>query len=76
MPLMALLRRSLPERLFGRVGVLFSSIEETASLFRQSKDDFADLRVFLIDERGVIIWQTTGGPTAQSLRQLELVEER
>lgn len=70
-PLMALLRQNLPDRLVRHVGVLFSNIEETASLFQQSKDDFSDLRVFLIDEKGGIVWQTRGGPTSQSLCQLE-----
>ena len=68
---MALLRQNLPDRLVRHVGVLFSNIEETASLFQQSKDDFSDLRVFLIDEKGGIVWQTRGGPTSQSLCQLE-----
>lgn len=72
-PLIAVIRQKLPDRLAGHVEVLFSNIEETASLFQQSKDDFFDLRVFLIDEMGSIIWQTKGGPTSQTLRQLERV---
>jgi hypothetical protein len=70
-PLMVLLQKCLPERLSRHVGVLFSSVEETASLFRLPQEDFSDLRVFLVDERGEILWQTAGVPTAQSLRQLE-----
>jgi hypothetical protein len=70
-PLMALIRRNLPDHLVGYVGVLFSNIDETASLFHQPNDDFTDLHVFLIDETGSIVWQTRGEPTTQSLRQLE-----
>lgn len=70
-PLMALIRQNLPDHLASHVGVLFSNIEETASLFQQSKDDFFDLRVFLIDEMGAIVWQARGGPTSQTLCQLE-----
>ena len=70
-PLMAVLRKVIPERFAGNIGVLFSTVEETASLFRQTKEDFLDLRTFLIDEKGSILWQAKGAPTAQTLQQLD-----
>ena len=72
-PLMAFLQNSLPKRLAGHVGVLFSNVEEAAALFRESKDNFTDLRLFLVDETGAIIWQAIGGPTIQNLSQLEML---
>lgn len=70
-PLMALLRTTIPERFSGNIGVLFSTVEETAALFRRPKEDFSDLQTFLVDEEGSILWQTKGAPTAQSLQLLD-----
>ena len=69
-PLMALIRQRIPEHLSHHVAVLFSNAEETASLFQLSCVELDQLQVFLVDEKGKIIWKASGDPTSQSIRQL------
>jgi hypothetical protein len=70
-PLMALIRHRIPEHLSHHVAVLFSNAEETASLFQLSCGELEQLQIFLVDEKGKILWKASGEPTSQSVRQLK-----
>ena len=72
-PLMALIRQRIPEHLSHHVSVLFSNAEETASLFHLSYRELEQLQVFLVDEKGKILWNASGEPTSQSIRQLKQI---
>jgi hypothetical protein len=70
LPLMALIRQRIPEHLARHVAVLFSNAEETSSLFHLSCAELEQLQVFLVDEKGKILWKSSGEPTSQSICQL------
>ena len=69
-PLMILLSQHIPESVPAHVGVLFANLDEMASLFQMEGDEFEQLRIFLVDSGGSILWQGSGGPTASMIRQL------
>ena len=71
LPLMALLRRRVPAHMESHVGVLFSNADEMESLFSLPKEEWEQLRIFLVDEQGGIRWAGCGGPSAQAVRQLK-----
>lgn len=68
---MALIRQRIPEHLSHHVGVLFSNVEEMASLFDLSCRELEQLQIFLIDEHGAILWKASGDPTSQKIGQLQ-----
>jgi len=67
----SMVQRHLPTNLLDHVGFLFADTQDVLEQLGVPQDESATAHLFLIGEKGEVLWRDQGAPTPQMLQQLE-----